>query len=90
LRGGSGAAGDGPHVDKVPNGCMTKREFKEGLLRLAHARLSHVPNIAEKIVVMIEQHIIPGCQGALNPIVDDDDSVRLRPQTAFQRSGSGF
>ena len=82
-----GGPGKAASCEKVPAGTMTRREFKEALLRLAHARFSHLDNIADKVSVMIEQHILPGCEAALNPVIDDDDSVRLGGE--WQRSGYG-
>ena len=82
-----GGPGKEASCEKVPAGTMTRREFKEALLRLAHARFSHLDNIADKVSVMIEQHILTGCDAALNPVIDDDDSVRLGGE--WQRSGYG-
>ena len=82
-----GGPGKAASCEKVPAGTMTRREFKEALLRLAHARFSHLDNIADKVSLMIEQHILPSCEAALNPLLDDDDSVRLGGE--WQRSGYG-
>ena len=82
-----GGAGRMPSCEKIPNGTMTRREFKEALLRLAHARFSKLENIADKISLMIEEHIIPGCQAALNLVLEDDDCVRLNAEC--QKSGYG-
>merc|ERR1712195_230544 len=45
----------------TPQGTMTKRDFKEALLRLSHARFPHLANVGEKLVVLFEKHIIPYC-----------------------------
>ena len=76
---------NGGHTTKseryfVPKGTMTKRDFKEALLRLSHARFPHLKNVGEKLVVLFEKHIIPYCESALIPEEEEeeeDDVVRL-------------
>ena len=76
---------NGGHTTKseryfVPTGTMTKRDFKEALLRLSHARFPHLKNVGEKLVVLFEKHIIPYCESALIPEEEEeeeDDVVRL-------------
>jgi hypothetical protein len=67
----------------VPSGTMTKRDFKEGLVRLSHARFPNLFNLGEKLECLFEKHIIPHCETAINMIdledeeVEEDDIVRL-------------
>jgi hypothetical protein len=79
------------HRYLVPKGTMTKRDFKEGLLRLSHARFPHLANVGEKLVVLFEKHIIPYCEAALLPegSDEDDEVVRLgrRYETGFTTGG---
>ena len=54
-----GGRGKAASCEKVPARNHDTKEFKEALLRLAHARFPQLENIADKVSVMIEQHILP-------------------------------
>jgi hypothetical protein len=64
----------------VPNGTMTKRDFKEALIRISYARFPQLSHVGEKLECLFEKHIIPYCEKALTGGYDDDcddDIVRL-------------
>ena len=71
----------------TPQGTMTKRDFKEALLRLSHARFPHLANVGEKLVVLFEKHIIPYCESALLPEYSDEDDAIVKLGKLYE---SGF
>jgi len=73
--------------DPEKKGTMTKRDFKEALLRLSHARFPHLANVGEKLVVLFEKHIIPYCESALLPEYSDEDDAIVKLGKLYE---SGF
>ena len=71
----------------VPQGTMTKRDFKEALLRVSHARFPHLANVGEKLECLFEKHLIPYCEAALVGVDvetdEEDDVVRLSRKYGF-------